>query len=138
MSQIRSRNTAPERSVRRALHALRYRFRLQSIRLPGTPDIVLTRHRVVVFVHGCYWHRHFRCRKTTTPKSNVAFWMKKFKANKARDRRVHRQLVELGWKVVTIWECQTEKRIALTAALRKSGLRRNSPRRRTTRLKRHA
>ena len=125
MSRIPSRNTAPERAVRSAIHGLGYRFKLKPIRFPGTPDVVLTRHRIAVFVHGCFWHRHSRCKETTSPKSNVEFWAAKFKANKKRDKKVCAQLAAIGWRVVTVWECQTEDRPTLTTALRNEGLRAN-------------
>ena len=125
MLRIRSRNTLPELRVRSAIHGLGYRFKLKSIRLPGTPDVVLTRHHIAVFVHGCFWHRHSRCKETTSPKSNIDFWAAKFKANKKRDKKVYAQLTAIGWKVVTVWECQTEDRLTLRAALRNAGLRAN-------------
>jgi DNA mismatch endonuclease (patch repair protein) len=106
MSRIRSRDTGPERQVRSALHRAGYRFRLHRKDLPGRPDIVLPKYRTVVFVHGCFWHRHSRCRFAYTPKSRVAFWNAKFAANVARDRRNVRELKRLGWHVVNVWECQ--------------------------------
>ena len=107
MSRIRGRNTQPELAVRSALHRAGYRFRLHRKDLPGRPDIVLPKHRTVVFVHGCFWHRHPGCRFAYTPKSRVAFWQKKFDDNVARDRRNVRALRALGWRVITVWECQT-------------------------------
>lgn len=106
MSQIRSRDTTPERLVRSALHRAGYRFRLHSKQLPGSPDIVLSRYRTVIFVHGCFWHRHSRCRFAYTPKSRVEFWKAKFDSNVERDRRNARELRALGWRVMTVWECQ--------------------------------
>lgn len=117
MSRIRGRDTAPERVVRSALHRLGYRFRLHRRDLPGRPDIVLPRLSTVVFVHGCFWHRHARCRFAYTPKSNIAFWLEKFASNVDRDRRTTRQLRSEGWKVVTIWECQVSDRDSLFARL---------------------
>jgi DNA mismatch endonuclease (patch repair protein) len=93
--------------VRSVLHRLGYRFRLQGRKLPGRPDVVLSRHRTVVVVHGCFWHRHARCRFAYTPKSNVSFWLRKFDENVLRDKRARRALRGLGWKVVTVWECET-------------------------------
>jgi DNA mismatch endonuclease (patch repair protein) len=106
MSRIRSGDTTPEIAVRSILHRLGYRFRLHDRSLPGRPDIVLKRHRVVVFVHGCFWHRHYGCRFAYTPKSNVSFWTTKFAENVARDKLAIRQLRQDGWKVLVIWECR--------------------------------
>ena len=117
MSRIRSRDTAPERTVRSMLHRLGFRFRLQGAKLPGRPDVVLSKHRTVVVVHGCFWHRHRRCRFAYTPKSNVDFWTRKFEENVARDKRTMRALRALGWSVVTIWECETRDPKALAAAI---------------------
>jgi DNA mismatch endonuclease, patch repair protein len=119
MSRITGRDTDPERRVRSALHRLGFRFRTHSSSLPGRPDVVLKRHRTVVLVHGCYWHRHPRCRLAYTPKSNLAFWLAKFAGNVARDRRDARRLRNLGWRVVTVWECQTQSDNRLIAALTK-------------------
>jgi len=85
-----------------------YRFRLHRKDLPGKPDIVLPKYRTVIFVHGCFWHRHTECKYAYTPKSNVEFWEKKFKANVERDQNNNRILQELGWKIIVIWECQTQ------------------------------
>ncbi len=108
MSRIRSSNTKPERMVRSLLHRMGYRFRLNRKDLPGTPDIVLPRHKAVVLVHGCYWHRHPGCRYAYTPKSRVEFWQAKFDANVERDKRVEAELVALGWRVFTVWECEVK------------------------------
>jgi len=109
MSRIRGKDTAPERQVRSVLHRAGYRFRLHRKDLPGRPDIVLPKYRTVVFVHGCFWHRHPGCRFAYSPKSRIAFWQKKFDANVERDRRNSRELRRLGWKVVTVWECEAER-----------------------------
>jgi DNA mismatch endonuclease (patch repair protein) len=106
MSRIRSRDTGPELLVRSALHRAGYRFRLHSKDLPGRPDIVLPKYHTVVFVHGCFWHRHKGCRFAYTPKSRVAFWNDKFASNIERDRRNSEALRKLGWRVLTVWECQ--------------------------------
>ena len=106
MSRIRARNTTPEIMVRSLLHRMGYRFTLRRKGLPGTPDIVLPRHRAVVFVHGCFWHRHPGCRLATRPKTRKAFWGEKFARNVARDRRNQRKLREAGWRVFVVWECQ--------------------------------
>lgn len=113
MAKVRTRNTDPELVVRRALHALGYRFRLHCRDLPGTPDIVLRRLRVVVFMNGCFWHGH-TCPRGKLPKSNLDYWTQKIAVNKARDQRVLRKLRRLGWRPMIIWECWTrsEKRLA--------------------------
>ena len=107
MSRIRSKNTKPELKVRSILHQMGYRFRLHKKDLPGLPDIVLSKHHMVIFVHGCYWHRHTGCKYAYTPKSRVEFWDSKFKQNIMRDKEARKQLEALGWKVITIWECET-------------------------------
>jgi DNA mismatch endonuclease, patch repair protein len=108
MANIKSRNTRPELAVRRDAHRLGLRFRLHRRDLPGSPDIVFPGRRTVLFVHGCYWHRHTGCKFAYTPKSNVEFWQKKFQTNVARDLRVRQELEDRGWKVITIWECETK------------------------------
>ena len=107
MAQIKSKNTAPEIAVRSLLHRMGYRFRLHRDDLPGTPDIVLPKYNTVVFVHGCYWHRHSGCPYAYTPKSRVGFWQAKFDANVERDEFDQEALNELGWHVITVWECET-------------------------------
>jgi DNA mismatch endonuclease (patch repair protein) len=119
MSRIRSRDTSPEKTVRSLLHRLGFRFRLHAKKLPGHPDIVLARHRTVVFVHGCFWHRHPRCRFATTPGTRTAFWQTKFDRNVARDAAVRRALKAAGWRVITVWECELRKPARLTARLRR-------------------
>lgn len=119
MSRIRSANTAPEVALRSALHALGFRFRLHGKGLSGKPDIVLPRHRTVIFVHGCFWHRHTGCKIATTPKSNTAFWLEKFEKNVARDIRSRGLLEAQGWKVLVVWECDLGSESKATiAALR--------------------
>lgn len=106
MSRIRSSNTSPERAISKALHALGFRFRLHRKDLPGKLDIVLPRYKAVVFVHGCFWHRHNDCKVASTPKSNTPFWIEKFDRNVARDSRSRDLLEERGWKVIVVWECE--------------------------------
>jgi len=106
MSRIRGKDTKPEVLVRSMLHRAGYRFRKNVSTLPGKPDIVLPKYRTVIFVHGCFWHRHKGCKDATTPKSNKAFWRKKFERNVSNDRKHARELRKLGWKVVTVWSCQ--------------------------------
>ena len=108
MSLIRSKNTKPEIYVRSFLHKNGYRFRLHQNNLPGKPDIVLKRHKVVINVNGCFWHQH-NCGKSNIPKSNRKFWLNKFKNNKKRDRLNTFKLRKLGWKVYKIWECKVNK-----------------------------
>lgn len=111
MALIRSKDTWPEIALRRELHRLGMRYRLNSSRLPGKPDIVLSRHRSVIFVHGCFWHRHKGCSIATTPKSNIDMWQAKFDRNVARDKRVVRELQAAGWRVYTAWECDLQSKI---------------------------
>jgi DNA mismatch endonuclease (patch repair protein) len=106
MARIRSRNTEPERLVRSILHRAGFRFRLHRSDLPGRPDITLPRYRTVVFVHGCFWHRHSRCRFAYMPKTRTKFWRSKFEQNVQRDREQRRQLRRAGWKVIVVWECE--------------------------------
>ena len=114
MSLIRSENTAPERAVRSILHRSGFRFRLHQRGLPGRPDIVLARYRAVVFVHGCFWHRHMKCPFAYLPKSNVDFWRAKFERTVERDRAVVEQLHLLDWRVLVVWECELRDVDALT------------------------
>lgn len=120
MRSVRQRDTKPEMVVRRRLHALGYRFRLQRRDLPGTPDIVLPKHKTAIFVHGCFWHRHPGCGKATTSKTRVEFWAEKFDRNVARDARNEALLKDAGWTVVTVWECQTRDETSLDALLKAS------------------
>lgn len=106
MSLIRSKDTRPELALRRVLHRMGFRYRLHGAGLPGKPDLVFPRHKVALFVHGCFWHRHSGCSIATTPKSNTPFWLEKFEKNVVRDRRVIDQLREQGWTVLVVWECQ--------------------------------
>lgn len=108
MSGIRGKNTKPELIVRSFLHRAGLRFRLHA-KLPGKPDLVFPKYRTVVFVHGCFWHRHDDCRYATTPASNPRFWQDKFAANVHRDAKVRQQLEELGWRVLVIWGCQLKE-----------------------------
>lgn len=105
MSGIRGKDTRPEMLVRRELHRLGFRFRLHRKDLPGKPDLALRRYSAVVFVHGCYWHRHQGCRYATTPATRPEFWKEKFQANVRRDRRDQTALRDAGWRVFVIWEC---------------------------------
>ena len=108
MSGIRGRDTKPEKLVRSFLHRAGLRFRLHAS-LPGKPDLVFPKHHAVVFVHGCFWHRHAGCRYATMPTTNAAFWQAKFAANVARDNRVTRQLRKEGWRVYVAWSCRIDE-----------------------------
>jgi DNA mismatch endonuclease (patch repair protein) len=105
MSAVRNRNTAPELLARKAAHRLGLRFRLHRSDLPGSPDFVLPKHAVAVFVHGCFWHGH-GCRRSKLPQSNAEFWINKIGKNRVRDRKARRALAKLGWRVVTLWQCE--------------------------------
>lgn len=105
MAGIRGKDTRPEVSLRKALHALGFRYRLHDKRLPGRPDLVFPKHHAVCFVHGCFWHRHPGCRYTTFPATRPDFWNAKFAATVARDERNRNQLIHAGWRVAVVWEC---------------------------------
>jgi DNA mismatch endonuclease, patch repair protein len=110
MSRIRCANTMPEVAVRSILHRMGFRFRKSSShRLPGRPDVVLPKHHAAVLVHGCFWHRHAKCRLAYTPKSRTAFWGNKFAGNIRRDAEVRRLLRQAGWRVIVVWECQLKR-----------------------------
>ena len=109
MSRIGSKDTQPELIVRRLLTKMGLRYRLHRRDLPGKPDIVFGPRRLVLFVHGCFWHRHRGCRLASTPSGNAAFWQTKFDANTARDRRNTAALKQAGWRVAVIWECETRQ-----------------------------
>jgi DNA mismatch endonuclease (patch repair protein) len=117
MSRIKGKDTSPELSVRSVLHSMGYRFRLHVKTLPGRPDVVLPKWRTVIFVHGCFWHRHEGCKFAYTPKSRLDFWLKKFDENVKRDAMQRAKLKAAGWKVRVVWECQTADREALRQRL---------------------
>jgi len=118
MSRISGKNTKPEIIVRSLLHRMGYRFRLHDRKLPGCPDIVLKKYKTVIFVHGCFWHRHKGCKDCTTPTHRREWWLAKLNGNAKRDKRHRRALKKLGWKAIVIWECKTEKTF-LTKTLEK-------------------
>ena len=118
MSRVRSKDTTPELRVRQMAHRVGLRFRLHRRELPGKPDLVFPRLRTVIFVHGCFWHRHPGCSKASTPKSRTEFWNSKFVQNERRDVENKKLLKRLGWQVITIWECETKTDQALKRALR--------------------
>lgn len=124
MSRVKAKDSLAEMRVRRIAHSLGLRYRLHRRDLPSTPDLVFPRYRVVLFVHGCFWHRHPGCKKATTPKSRVKFWQEKFRRNIVRDQQAIQDLQSMGWKVVIIWECETkEKEVVLFRLHEEFGLR---------------
>lgn len=117
MSRVKSKNTSPELRVRSILHRLGYRYRLHVGKMPGKPDIVLPKHRTVLFVHGCFWHRHPGCSRSSVPKTNTAFWLRKFEKTESRDREADIVLRQRGWLTVTIWECHTKNSQSLESLI---------------------
>lgn len=115
MAGIKGANTKPERDLRAALHARGFRYRLHAKNISGRPDLVFPKYRAVVFVHGCFWHRHEGCRYTTTPATRSEFWQAKFEANVARDNRVEAALIDAGCRVAVVWECALRQRSRLEA-----------------------
>lgn len=118
MSRIKGKNTKPELMVRSLVHRMGYRYRLHRKGLPGRPDLVFAKRRKVIFVHGCFWHRHEGCRLARLPKSRLDFWRPKLEANAKRDKEVELRLAELGWKVLTIWECEVKEEAALASRIK--------------------
>jgi DNA mismatch endonuclease, patch repair protein len=106
MSRVRGKDTTPEMAVRRLVFSLGYRYRLHDARLPGKPDLVFAGRRKVIFVHGCFWHRHDGCALARLPKSRIDFWARKLAGNKERDERNIAALRDLGWRVLVLWECE--------------------------------
>ena len=104
MASVRQKGTGPELRLRKALHRLGYRYRLNDNKLPGSPDLVFPKYKAVIFVHGCFWHRH-GCKASTTPKTRREFWLAKFKANIERDKAKIEALKKEGWRVLVVWEC---------------------------------
>lgn len=117
MAAVKQKNTTPEIIVRQCLHKKGLRFRLHRRDLPGTPDIVLPKLRLAIFVHGCFWHQHLHCRRATFPKTNQDFWKKKFEKNLTRDKLSKRQLESAGWQVAVIWECETKSNELLESSV---------------------
>lgn len=116
MAGIRGKDTKPELALRRSLHALGFRYRLHAKGMPGKPDLVLPKFKAVIFVHGCFWHRHPGCRYASTPATRPEFWASKFGANVARDRAARSALLLAGWRVATIWECAMRSETGVAAA----------------------
>lgn len=123
MAAVRSKNTRPEVLVRSALHRAGFRFRVHDRRLIGTPDIVLTRYKTVIFCSGCFWHGH-ACAKGALPATNRRFWSTKIRSNRLRDRRVFRTLKAEGWRVEVLWECELHSPSVLRALIRRMSRRR--------------
>lgn len=117
MSRVRSKDTKPERTVRSLLHRMGYRFRLHGRELPGRPDIILPKYRTVIFVHGCFWHRHEGCSRSSVPGTRTEFWQQKFNENVERDRRTMRELEATGWRVLIVWQCELKDLDVLSARL---------------------
>lgn len=117
MSGIRGKNTKPELIVRRVVHSMGFRFRLHRRDLPGSPDLVFPRLHKVIFVHGCFWHRHPSCRLAYTPKSNAEFWRTKLTSNVRRDACAQEALAAAGWEVLVVWECETDEAAPLARKL---------------------
>lgn len=109
MSRVRGKDTKPEKIVRSALFRSGLRFRLHDPALPGKPDVILPKYGAVVFVHGCFWHRHPGCRRATTPASNLAYWTRKFERNVERDKQEIAALEQAGWRVFVVWECEMKR-----------------------------
>ena len=120
MSRIRSKDTKPELVVRSLLHRMGYRFRLHRKDLPGKPDIVLPKYKTVIFVHGCFWHGHKVCKRGNMPKSNRDYWVQKIQKNIDRDKKHRKELKKMGWKVLTIWECQIGRNAAIEKKIKKA------------------
>lgn len=110
MSKISSKNTKPEIILRKALFEKGFRYRINYKKLPGSPDIVLPKYKTVIFVHGCFWHAHSDCKDGHLPKTNVEFWRNKINSNVERDKKVTKQLMNLGWNILVVWECEIKKK----------------------------
>lgn len=119
MARIRSKNMRPEMIVRRLVFAMGYRYRLHVRELPGCPDLVFRQRRKVIFVHGCFWHRHTNCAAARIPKSHVEFWTAKLEGNRLRDEKNRRALKREGWSVLTVWECQLKDTAGLERRIRR-------------------
>ena len=118
MAQVKGKDTGPEKAVRSLLHSMGYRFRLQRKDLPGKPDVVLSKFKTALFVHGCFWHRHPGCKRATMPTSNIDYWNRKFTRTVTRDARNQKALDSLGWRVLIIWECELKDLDALQDKLK--------------------
>lgn len=119
MRRIRGKDTAPELQLRRLVHSMGYRYRLHDKRLPGTPDLVFRSRRKVIFVHGCFWHLHTKCKQARIPSTRLDYWVPKLTRNAERDREHTRRLGKLGWQVLVIWECQLRDADKLSQRVRR-------------------
>jgi len=119
MSRVRSKDSCAELKLRRLVHGMGFRYRLHASDLPGKPDMVFPARGAVIFMHGCFWHRHAKCRLARIPKSRVDFWTQKLENNRRRDQRNRRKLRGLGWRVLVIWECQLSEAEAVSNRVRK-------------------
>ncbi len=108
MSRVRGKNTAPEMKLRRLIHGMGYRYRLHVGGLPGKPDLVFPSRHAVIFMHGCFWHRHANCKLARLPKSKLDFWETKLEENRQRDLRYRERLMAMGWRVLIVWECELQ------------------------------
>ena len=118
MQQIRAKNTKPELLVRKFLHANGFRYSLHNKKLPGKPDIVLTKYKTIIFIHGCFWHGHKNCKYFVVPKTRTKWWLNKIKLNKANDEKAVKELKKDGWKVIVVWECALKPAKQETALIR--------------------
>ena len=118
MSLVRSKDTRPEMHVRRLVYSLGHRYRLHAKDLPGKPDLVFRSRRQVIFVHGCFWHRHRGCVRTRLPKSKLAFWQPKLEANRKRDIQTKRRLTRMGWRYLVVWECELSNEMRVAQRIR--------------------
>ncbi len=119
MGRVKGKNSKPELAVRSEAHALGFRFRLHRRKLPGTPDLVFPKLKKVIFVHGCFWHRHAGCPRTTTPKTRAKYWKEKFLQNVRRDRSSLTAIFDQGWEALVVWECETFDRDRLSKLLKR-------------------
>ena len=118
MAAIKSKNTKPEIKVRQLSHSMGYRFRLHMKDLPGNPDIVLKKYKTVIYVNGCFWHRHPNCKYASTPKTRTSFWSQKFQSNVERDNKNYIKIKNLGWKYIVVWECELKNKSDLVEKLK--------------------
>ena len=119
MAHVKGENTKPEMKVRSLVHAMGFRYRLHRKDFPGKPDLVLLRHKKIIFVHGCFWHQHEGCSNAARPTSNIAYWNKKFDRTIERDKENIHSLVQAGWKILVIWECEISNTDNLLSILQK-------------------
>lgn len=118
MSNVKGKDTSPEKAVRSSLHKMGYRFRLHRRDLPGNPDIVLAKYKKVIFVHGCFWHGHKNCVRAKRPSTNKKFWAEKLSKNVKRDRKNQKELKKIGWHTLVVWQCEIKDKDLLMNKLR--------------------